>query len=135
MLTVVAALIESDGKILACQRRRGARFELMWEFPGGKVDPGEFPEEALKRELHEELGVNAVIGPQIFRAQHKYAEMQQPIDLLFFAAKVNPAEVRNLEFHQIAWREPASLPDLNFLPADRELIEKLATGAIRIPPV
>jgi mutator protein MutT len=127
MLTVVAALIESDGKILACQRRRGSRFELMWEFPGGKVNPGESPDAALARELREELGANAQIGPLMHRLEHKYPEMPQPIDLLFFAVKVNPAEVRNLEFEQIAWCEPASLRDLNFLPADREVIEKLAT--------
>lgn len=132
MLTVVAALIESDGKILACQRRRGSRFELMWEFPGGKVDPGESPEAALARELREELDVAAEIGPELYRVRHKYPEMNQPIELIFFAAKVNPAEVTNLEFEQIVWREPHSLPELNFLPADRELIYKLANGSIRL---
>lgn len=133
MLTVVAALIESDGKLLVCQRRRGSRFELMWEFPGGKVEASESPEAALARELLEELGVAAQIGSEIYRIRHKYDEMKDPLELIFFEASLDPAEVKNLEFHQIAWREPKSLPKLNFLPADRELIEKLASGTIRLP--
>ena len=132
MLTVVAALIESGGKLLVCQRRRGSRFELMWEFPGGKVDRGETPEAALARELREELGAKAQIGRELYRVRHKYPQMKEPVELIFFAAVLDPAEVKNLDFEQIAWREPKSLPELNFLPADRELIEKLAKGAIRI---
>ncbi len=131
MQTVVAALIEHQGKILACQRPRGSRFELMWEFPGGKTEPGETLEEALARELREELGVAAEIGREIFRAKYSYAELREPIDLVFLAASVAPGEVRNMEFERIEWRTPESLPELNFLPADRELVEKLASGAIR----
>jgi len=132
MLTVVAALIEHEGKILACQRKRGQRFELMWEFPGGKVEPGESPEKALARELREELGAEASIGRPIFRAEHKYPELRQPIEILFFIAGTRVEEIRNLEFEQLAWRTPESLPELPFLPADRELIEKLASGEIRL---
>ncbi len=65
MLTVVAALIQSEGKLLVCQRRRGSKFELLWEFPGGKVEPGETLEYALERELREELGVAARIGLEV----------------------------------------------------------------------
>jgi 8-oxo-dGTP diphosphatase len=132
MLTVVAALIEHEGKILACQRKRGQRFELMWEFPGGKVEPGESPEQALARELREELGVEAIIGRELFRAKHAYAEMPEPIEILFFAASARAEEIRNLEFAQVVWRTPESLPELAFLPADRELIAKLASGEIRV---
>lgn len=130
MLIVVAALIESEGKLLVCQRRRGAAFELLWEFPGGKKRPDETLEAALARELAEELGVTAKIGREIYRTQHRYAEMNEPIELIFFAASVSPVEIRNLIFEQIKWREPRSLRDLNFLPADRELIDKLASGEI-----
>jgi 8-oxo-dGTP diphosphatase len=129
---VVAALIEHEGKILACQRARGGRFELMWEFPGGKVEPGEAPEHALVRELREELGVNATIGREVFQSKYSYAEMREPIELIFFAATAAPDEIENKEFEQIAWRTPESLPELNFLAADRELIQKLASGAIRM---
>ncbi|MBZ5503761.1 MAG: NUDIX domain-containing protein [Acidobacteriia bacterium] len=133
MLTVVAALIASQGKLLVCQRRRGDRFELMWEFPGGKVHPGETLEAALARELHEELGVTAQIGPELHRTQHAYAEMAEPLELIFFAATVPAAKITNRVFEQIAWREPATLAELNFLPADRDLIDQLAAGNLRLP--
>jgi mutator protein MutT len=130
MLTVVAALIECEGKLLVCQRRRGDTFELMWEFPGGKARPGETLEAALARELNEELGVHARVGPQIYRTRHQYAEMSESIDLFFFVVSLDADELQNRVFEQIAWREPSSLTELNFLPADRELITKLASGAL-----
>jgi 8-oxo-dGTP diphosphatase len=133
MVIVVAALIESQGRLLVCQRRRGSNFELMWEFPGGKKHPAETLEEALARELSEELGVTAKIGTEMHRTQHRYAEMGEAIEIVFFGASAAPADVRNLVFERIEWREPSTLPELNFLPADRELIEKLARGDIRLP--
>ena len=135
MVIVVAALIQSQGKLLVCQRRRGSNFELMWEFPGGKKHPAETLEQALARELSEELGVTAKIGPEMHRTQHRYAEMAEPIEIIFFAASAAPPDVRNLVFERIEWREPKALPELNFLPADRELIEKLARGDIQLPHV
>jgi mutator protein MutT len=129
MITVVAALIRDDGKLLVCQRRRGTSFAMMWEFPGGKVKPGETLEQALVRELDEELGTKATIGPEVYRAQHRYAELSDAIELIFFYAQLDPKKVRNLVFEEILWRYPSSLPELNFLPADKELIEKLASGA------
>lgn len=129
-LTVVAALIESGGKLLVCQRRHDSAFALMWEFPGGKVEPGESLEAALARELREELGVVATIGEEIYRTTHKYAEMSRTIELIFFRCAVANDVLENLAFEQIAWREPRGLPAMNFLPADRELIDLLAKGAI-----
>jgi 8-oxo-dGTP diphosphatase len=133
MLTVVAALIESDGKLLVCQRRRNDSFGLLWEFPGGKTKAGESLEQALERELEEELGAKSKIGPEIYRTHHQYAELSEPIELIFFAATISPGDLQNLVFEQIAWRSPATLHDLNFLPADHELIEKLSSGALRLP--
>jgi len=134
MLTVVAALIQDEGKILCCQRRRGSRFELQWEFPGGKHENGETLQAALARELHEELGVTAHIGPEIHRLRHQYASTGLPFELVFFAAAVPAAEIRNLEFERIEWRRPEELPTLDFLEADRDLVAKLATGEILLPP-
>jgi 8-oxo-dGTP diphosphatase len=125
-MLVVAALIEADGKVLVCQRRRTDSFGLMWEFPGGKVEPGESPSEALARELHEELGVAAHIGPEIHRTRHQYSELGEAIDLIFFAATVTPADIRNQAFETMEWRLPQSLHELNFLPADRDFVAKLA---------
>jgi 8-oxo-dGTP diphosphatase len=133
MITVVAALIEADGKVLVCQRRRGDTFGLMWEFPGGKLRSGETPAQALERELHEELGVRAQIGKEIFRTRHQYAELSEPIDLIFFAAAVTPSDIRNQAFETMEWRSPTTLQELNFLPADRELIENLRSGTLRVP--
>jgi 8-oxo-dGTP diphosphatase len=135
MLTVVAALILEEGKLLACQRARGSRFELQWEFPGGKREQGETLEAALARELREELGVRATIGPEVHRLRHRYASTGLPFELVFFAAAARPAEIQNLEFERIEWRELRSLPELNFLEADRDLVNKLASGEIKLPQV
>jgi 8-oxo-dGTP diphosphatase len=132
MLTVVAALIEHQGRILACQRARDGRPELMWEFPGGKIEPGETPQQALVRELREELGVTAKIGPEIFRTTHCSSARSEPIELIFLAARVAPDEIQNREFEQLAWREAKTLPELNFLEADRELICQLAGGVLSV---
>jgi 8-oxo-dGTP diphosphatase len=130
MITVVAALIHDDGKLLVCQRKRGTSFAMMWEFPGGKVKPGEELEHALARELDEELGARATIGSEVYRTQHRYAELGEPIELVFFRADVDPRSLRNMVFEQILWCAPSSLPELNFLPADKGLIEQLASGAL-----
>jgi 8-oxo-dGTP diphosphatase len=130
MLTVVAGLIEAEGKILVCQRRRGDRFEFMWEFPGGKLQMGETPQAGLARELREELGVEAVVGAEVFRTRHRYADRSEAIELIFFAVAVEPTAVRNIVFESTEWRTPETLGDLNFLPADREFVEKLARREI-----
>lgn len=130
MITVVAALIQDDGNLLVCQRRRGTSFAMMWEFPGGKVKPGESLEQALMRELEEELGARAVIGSEVYRTWHRYAELSDAIELIFFSAHLDTKQVRNLVFEQIRWIRASELPSMNFLPADRKLIEKLVSGAL-----
>jgi mutator protein MutT len=131
MLIVVAAIIENEGKLLTCQRKKGAAFELMWEFPGGKSRHGETLEAALERELREELSVTARIGPEIYRIQHQYSEMAEPVELVFFSAKVPPENVQNCVFERIEWRAPETLGELDFLEADRELIELLVSGKLK----
>jgi 8-oxo-dGTP diphosphatase len=125
MLAVVAAIIASRGKILVCQRRREDAFGLMWEFPGGKIKPGETPRQALAREVQEELGVRAEIGDELFQTTHRYAEMSEPIELTFFSATLDPDLIRNLAFEAMEWRAPESLGGFNFLPADREFVALL----------
>lgn len=125
MLLVVAAVIRSSAKILVCQRRREDTFRLMWEFPGGKVKDGETPRQALARELEEELGVKAEIGDELFHTTHRYAEMHEPIELIFFSAALDPDLIRNLAFETMEWRAPESLGELNFLPADRGVVAML----------
>ncbi len=134
MLTVVAGLIEVGGKILVCQRRRGDWFELMWEFPGGKLQGGEAPAAGLARELREELGVEAVVGEEVFRTRHRYAEMSEEIELIFFVVTLERAAVRNIVFASMQWRTAEDLSELNFLPADREFVGKLVRREFKAHP-
>jgi 8-oxo-dGTP diphosphatase len=115
-----------------CQRRRGDTFELMWEFPGGKLQAAETAAEGLARELLEELGAEARVGEEVFRTRHRYAEMREEIQLIFLAAVVEPAAIRNIVFESMEWRAPESLLELNFLPADREFVGKLARREISV---
>jgi len=141
MISVVAALIQQNGRLLICQRRRTGSFAFQWEFPGGKLQPGESPADALARELTEELGVTAAIGRELYRTRHRYPEHEDELELVFFSAELAPGwsvaaldaqPPRNLAFEQIRWAEPATLPQFDFLPADRELIALLSSGALRV---
>jgi len=127
MLAVVAALIERDGQILVCQRLAGARHELQWEFPGGKVEDGETPRDALRRELAEELGIDATIGREITRYEYQYPE-RSPILLIFFEVASYEGEVRNLAFTDMRWDTRQRLPQYDFLEGDRDFVGALARG-------
>jgi 8-oxo-dGTP diphosphatase len=131
--TVVAALITKDSKLLVCQRRRDDSHPLKWEFPGGKVERGESPSEALIRELREELGVLSTIGAEVHRTHHRYKELKDELVLIFFWATVaDSAPLQNLQFERFEWADPATLSQYDFLPADKELIELLASGSIPV---
>jgi 8-oxo-dGTP diphosphatase len=133
MITVVAALILRDSKILVCQRRRDDTYALQWEFPGGKIEPGESPAQALARELQEELGITATIGREIFRTSHRYRDSRTELVLIFLRADVDPAApLQNLVFERFEWAEPASLPNYNFLQADKEFVGLLASRKIAL---
>ncbi|MSO19921.1 MAG: (deoxy)nucleoside triphosphate pyrophosphohydrolase [Acidobacteria bacterium] len=123
---VVAGLIWRDGRVLACQRRLSDRFPGKWEFPGGKLEPGETLEAALRRELDEELGIHAEPGEIIWRTDHQYPDCD-PVELIFFAVRSFTGEPKNLAFAQMRWMQPADLLTLDFLEADLPLVRKLAT--------
>ncbi len=125
MTTVVAAVIERDGRMLIAQRRAGAPHSLKWEFPGGKVEPGEEPREALARELREELEIRAEVGPEIARYRYEYPG-RAPILLIFHKVQRFLGEPRNLIFEQISWVLPRDLPSCDFLEGDVEFIRSLA---------
>jgi 8-oxo-dGTP diphosphatase len=131
MKTVVAALICRDGKVLVCQRRRTDTFGLLWEFPGGKVEHGESPVDALERELREELGVAATIGDEVYRTGHRYGEIDGELALIFFRASVEvDSLLENLAFEHFEWADPSDLPRYKFLAADTELIALLSRREI-----
>jgi 8-oxo-dGTP diphosphatase len=132
-LTVVAALILRDSKILVCQRRRDDTHALQWEFPGGKVEPGEQLQAALARELREELAVDATVGNEVFRTRHRYRESPKELELIFFKANVDPAAaLQNLVFEKFEWANPSELPGYDFLEADEEFVARLASRAIQL---
>jgi 8-oxo-dGTP diphosphatase len=127
---VVAGIIERDGEILIGQRRAGGRHALKWEFPGGKVEPGETPRQALERELREELAIEAAIGDEIVRYEYCYPG-RPPILLIFFRVVEYSGAPLNLEFEQIAWARRDSLPEYDFLEGDVDFVRSLARSPSR----
>lgn len=130
-LRVVAAVIVREGRLLVCQRRFDARHPGKWEFPGGKVEPGESLTEALHRELAEELAIDADVGALLFDAQHQYAG-QAPVHISFLRVGNYAGSVRNLEFADVRWVEPDKLGELDFLDGDREMIAALQQGRLSL---
>jgi 8-oxo-dGTP diphosphatase len=126
---VAAGLIVRDGEILICQRRADQPMALQWEFPGGKLEPGETAEQALARELDEELGIEAQVGQRVTRIRHNYRH-GGAVDLQFFVVPSFKRELENKIFHQFRWVKLEELPQYDFLPADRNLIRDLAAGKL-----
>ena len=129
MKRVVAALIVKDGTLLVCQRTRHQTMPLKWEFPGGKIEEGEQPRDALRRELDEELGINASIAEEVERIRHVYPN-GAAVELRFFAVREYAGELQNRIFRDILWAERTELPAYDFLEADLELVKKLAAGKL-----
>lgn len=117
MTTVVAGILQRDGSILICQRRADQAHPLKWEFPGGKVEPGETPEEALHRELQEELGIDAGPATEITRYEFAYPG-KNPILLIFLRVSEWHGEIENRIFETITWEQPARLREYDFLEGD-----------------
>jgi 8-oxo-dGTP diphosphatase len=132
MKRVVAALIWKNGKILVCQRTRHQAMPLKWEFPGGKIEEGEQPRDALRRELDEELGINAVVGDEVARIQHRYPTGNS-VELRFFDVRAYSGEMENRIFKKIVWADPIDLPAYDFLEADLDLVQTLAKQSPAAP--
>jgi 8-oxo-dGTP diphosphatase len=134
---VVAALIlrevVSEGsarvEVLICQRKPDQPMSLKWEFPGGKIESGETSEDALARELNEELGITAVIGRRVARVRHKYRN-GGAIDLQFFVVREFSGLLENRIFNDVRWAPLTELPGYDFLAADLGLIRDLSEGKL-----
>jgi 8-oxo-dGTP diphosphatase len=129
MKRVVAAVILKDGKVLVCQRTRHQTMPLKWEFPGGKIEEGEQPRDALRRELDEELGIDAKIGEEVLRMVHEYPGGGS-VELRFFVVHDYHGEIENKIFRDVQWAPRSELPKYDFLEADLPLVRDLAGGKI-----
>jgi 8-oxo-dGTP diphosphatase len=137
---VVAGILRRGERLLICQRHHSDRFPLKWEFPGGKVLAEESPEQALARELKEELGIEAEVGPLVAKVRYAYeigtsepsggSEASREFEILFFVVPRFAGEVENLAFEAVAWVEPRYFLDYDFLEADLELVRKMASGEV-----
>ena len=123
VVEVVAAVVERDGRYLITRRLEGTHLAGLWEFPGGKILPGEEPEDALRRELHEELGIEAEVRELIETVDWTYPE--KSVRLLFFRC-VLLGEPCPREMQEMLWVEAGELSKYQFPAADLRLIERLA---------
>jgi len=126
-VVVAAAVLIEDDRVLLTQRKAGAHLAGAWEFPGGKAEAGEDPREALRRELREEIGVDARVGEIIDVTFHRYEDAGKAVLLLFFEAErlAGSPEPRALDVAGLRWAGPAELDEKDFPPADVAVLRKV----------
>jgi 8-oxo-dGTP diphosphatase len=130
-LQVTAGVIARGERILVCQRPLGGHHPGEWEFPGGKVEAGESLVAGMRRELKEELDIDASVGRVLWQTQHHYAE-RDPIELTFFRVPEFTGTVTNRVFAALAWVRITELPDVDFLEGDREFVAALVSRQVRL---
>jgi len=135
---VAAGVVIEDGKVLLSRRKSGTHLAGLWEFPGGKVEQGEDPRDALVRELHEELGITVTAGEILDVTFHRYDDAEKAVLLLFFEAARQPgsAEPSALDVAEVAWFDESRLDPSAFPPADVAVLAKVRArlaGAARPP--
>lgn len=123
MVEVVAALIWRDARFLICQRPSHKTRGLLWEFAGGKVEPGETPEEALVRECREELDISLCVGPLFMDVVHPYPDMT--VHLSLYNAVIASGEPSLLEHNDLKWITPSETDNFDFCPADIDILKKI----------
>lgn len=128
-IPVVAAVVCRNGRVLLCQRHEEPHLPLKWEFPGGKIDPGESPVQALRRELEEELGVDAEVGDQVDEVFHSYPEKN--VWLRFFRAHIL-GEPRPLVHRELAWVRPENMGSFEVPPPNAVVVARLLRGELAI---
>lgn len=126
MTEVVAALIWKEGRFLICQRPAHKARGLLWEFVGGKVEPGETKQEALIRECREELAVTVAVGDVFMELTHTYPDLT--VHLTLFHAKIESGTPQLLEHNDIRWICTEQISQYDFCPADEEILQALQNG-------
>lgn len=121
IINVVAGFIYENNKILICQRPAGKARALLWEFAGGKVEPGETHAEALKREYREELAVEIETGGLFYEHSHEYDDVI--VNLFIYHAKIVQGTIQKLEHNAIKWISAKEIDQYEFCPADKEVLE------------
>jgi 8-oxo-dGTP diphosphatase len=132
VLDVAAAVIMRGELVLACRRQAGGPHGGKWEFPGGKREVGETLDQCLRRELQEELSIDAEIGVELWRTTHRYPG-QQPIQLVFFHVPRYSGHLTNRTFSEMSWLAVGDLRTLDFLDADRAFVDRLHSREVRLP--
>lgn len=124
MVEVVAALIWDGDKFMICQRPATKSCGLLWEFVGGKVEKGETKEQALIRECREELNMTPSVGEEFMQVVHEYPDIT--VHLTLFNAVIAEGTPEKLEHNDIRWITPEEIPEYDFCPADKEILEKIS---------
>jgi len=122
-IRVVGAMIEKDGRYLITQRSPTASLPLLWEFPGGRVEPGETDEGALARELEEEMDISVRVGQRVIHVEHTYASYD--IDFCVYRCEIRAGAIKNTRVHDHRWVRPEDLDQYEFPAADEKTVAKL----------
>ena len=124
MVKVAVGIIRQNGKVLVCQRKQAARYGLKWEFPGGKLDEVESAAEGLKRELREELGVEAEVGELYHRQEYTYPD-RSSFEVLYYSIPSYRGLIQNLAFETIRWIPERDLVNTDMLEGNQEVVKKI----------
>ena len=123
MVEVVAALIRRGERFMICQRPAHKARGLLWEFVGGKAEPGETLPEALRRECREELDIEVAVGDEFMSVTHVYPDIT--VHLTLFSCTIAAGEPKLLEHSDLRWITPAEIPEYDFCPADEEILKRI----------
>jgi 8-oxo-dGTP diphosphatase len=129
-IRVTAAILARDGKVLIARRRPGAHQANRWEFPGGKIEPGESPAQCLRRELQEEFSIETTVGEYLGSNFHRYRF--GTIELMAFRVAWKGGRLTLRDHGAVRWAEPSDLADVDFSPADIPIAEKIRSGEIAL---
>lgn len=128
MVEVTAAIICKDGKFLICQRPKGKNCELLWEFPGGKIEPGETGEQCIVREIQEELGVTLRVLRKLTDVVYKYPD--RTVHLHFYITEIESGELVRKEHNAFTWITEVDIPNYQFCPADAKMLSHTDLSSI-----